>query len=453
MEKPKILIVEDDSGLQRQLRWAFDGYRVLSASDRKSALEVAIREQPPVVLLDLGLPPDADGPREGMATLAELLEYLPDSKVIMMTGQNDRSHAVQAVASGAYDFYQKPVDADVLSLIVERAYGLWRLEAEHRALARTGVDQPIPGFLTSDTALQKELERVRDVAASDMSVLVTGESGTGKELIARGIHTLSRRRDGPFVAINCAAIPEQLLESELFGYERGAFTGAVKTTMGRVEQAHGGTLFLDEIGDLSQPLQAKLLRFLQERTIERIGGRQAIAVDVRVVAATNRDLSVLIEQGAFRDDLYYRLSEYTVRIPPLRERGTDAVVIANEALRTFAIELRRPMKTFADDALAAIAAGPWPGNVRELHNRIKRALITARGRKITAGDLELAPAARSPQRETLRQARERAERQAIEAALALSGGNISGAARILEISRPNLYDLLRRHGLRADTDS
>jgi len=446
--KRKLLIVEDDAGLQRQLRWAFEAYEVFTASDRASALEAAAVERPPVVVLDLGLPPDADGPSEGLATLEALLDLLPDSKVIISTGQSDRDHAVQAVASGAYDFYQKPVDADILGLIVDRAYQLWSLEEEHRRLSGSRADRHIAGFLTANAKVEAVLDRVCDVADSNMSVLIYGESGTGKELVARGIHALGARKDQAFVAINCAAIPDQLLESELFGHEKGAFTGAVKTTAGKVEMADRGTLFLDEIGDLSLPLQAKLLRFLQERVIERVGGRRPITVDVRVISATNQSLSEGIASGDFREDLYYRLSEFAVPIPPLRERGQDAMVIANQVLRDMARELHRPVRGLSDDALAAIAAHTWPGNVRELQNRIKRALVTAKRRTITAVDLELAAPSEKLAHETLQEARARAERRSIENALAISGGNISNAARILKVSRPKLYDLLHIYDLK-----
>ncbi|MFQ5773778.1 MAG: PEP-CTERM-box response regulator transcription factor [Kiloniellaceae bacterium] len=447
MDKRRLLIVEDDSGLQRQLRWAFESYEVFAAGDRESALEITTRERPPVVVLDLGLPPDPDGPSEGLATLEEILAVTPESKVIMMTGQSDRAFAVQAVAKGAYDFYQKPVEADILGLVVDRAYELWNLEEEHRRITRAGAAPRLPGFITAETKLEKELERVCEIADSNMSVLVLGESGTGKELVARGIHELSSRSQDKFIAINCAAIPEQLLESELFGYEKGAFTGAVKTTVGKFELAQGGTLFLDEIGDLSLHLQAKLLRFLQDRLIERVGGRRSIAVDVRVISATNQDLSEAIANGDFRDDLYYRLSEFTVHIPPLRERTDDAVIIAHRLVHDLATEQGRPVREFSEDALAAIAAHSWPGNVRELQNRLKRAVVTAKGRKIAAADLDLAEPRAAPRRETLKEARARAERESIENALALSGGNITNAAKILRVSRPKLYDLLRQHKL------
>ncbi len=444
-DKRKILIVEDDPGLQRQLRWVFESYKVMTASNRSAALEIVALERPSVVLLDLGLPPDADGPSEGLATLTGILELEPDCKIIMMTGQADRDYAVEAVASGAYDFYQKPVDADTLSLIVTRAYELWLLEDEHRKLARASGGQLFPGFVTTFPDLQRTLGRVKDVADSDIGVLITGESGTGKELIARGVHVSSRRAKNPFVAINCAAIPDHLLESELFGHEKGAFTGAIKTTVGKVELSDGGTLFLDEIGDLSLSLQAKLLRFLQERIIERVGGRRTIHVDVRVISATNQDLFEAIKTGTFREDLYYRLSEFAVELPPLRERGDDVIVIANDQLLKLASEFRRPVRGFTSEAVAAMVAYAWPGNVRELQNRLKRAVVTTKARRLSAADLDLKAPSEEPRRETLQEARDRAERAAIENAVALSGGNISNAAKILQISRPKLYNLLRRH--------
>ena len=448
MTSRRLLVIEDDEGLQRQLRWAFDGYEVFGAGDRQAALSVVTQERPPVILLDLGLPPDADGPTEGLATLEDILALAPESKIIMMTGQSDRAFAVEAVATGAYDFYQKPVDADILSLIVDRAYELWNLEDEHRKISKTATDQHIPNFLTTDAEMRQLLDDVSEIADSDMSVVILGESGTGKELIARGVHDLSRRRDADFVAINCAAIPDQLLESELFGHERGAFTGAVRTTVGKIELAQGGTLFLDEIGDLSLPLQAKLLRFVQERVIERVGGRKTIEVDVRVISATNQNLTEGVESGEFREDLYYRLSEFAVMVPPLRERGDDAVVIATQVLRDFAREQRRPLRGFTNDALLAIAKHTWPGNVREVQNRIKRAVITAKGKNISSKDLDLAVPTQEVMRETLKEARDRAERESIENALALSGANISQAAKILGVSRPKLYDLLRYHKIK-----
>jgi two-component system NtrC family response regulator len=445
----KLLIVEDDKGLQRQLRWAFESCDVVLAQDQKSAMEALAAESPPVVILDLGLPPDPDGPTAGLATLESILAAAPTTKVVMMTGQSERAHAVKAIAAGAYDFYQKPVEIDTLDLIIKRAFQLFELEEEHRRNRQTPADQLVPGLITTNETMRQVLGKIRMFAPSVGSALILGESGTGKELIARGMHQLSERSEEPFVAINCASIPENLLESELFGHEKGAFTGAVKTTAGKVELANRGTLFLDEIGDLGMALQAKLLRFLQERTIERIGGRKQISVDVRVISATNKDLEQQIASGEFREDLFYRLSEFQIQVPPLRERPEDTIVIANHYLQEFSGEERVALRGFSTDALAAIAGHSWPGNVRELQNRLREAVITAKGSKVTSLDLGLGvPDVEGPV-ETLREARDRAERNAILTALSANEGNISKAAKSLGVSRPTLYDLLRQHNLKS----
>jgi two-component system NtrC family response regulator len=445
---PKLLLVEDDLGLQRQLAWTFEDFKVLRAGDRATAEEVLDREQPSVVLLDLGLPPDADGPSEGLATLQAVLRSSPESKVIMMSGQTEREFALKAVALGAYDFYQKPISLDEIRLIVGRAQRLYELEQENRRLSRRQDGAPLPGVLTSNPAM---LELCRDIAAlatTTVSVLLVGESGTGKELLARALHGFSPRAGGPFVAVNCAAIPETLLESEFFGHEKGAFTGAIKTTTGKVELANKGTLFLDEIGDMPPPLQAKLLRFLQERTIERVGGHRQIPVDIRVVSATNQDLKALIEKGAFRQDLYYRISEGVVEIPPLRERLEDAALIANKLARDYARELGRPTRSLSPAALAAILAHSWPGNVRELQNCIKRAVASAAGPVISAAELRLGGVQENADGPlTLKQARFIAESKALRQALAIADGNISEAARVLDTSRPTLYHLLKQHAI------
>jgi two-component system NtrC family response regulator len=445
---PKLLLVEDDLGLQRQLAWTFDDFEVLRAEDRVTAKEVLDREQPSVVLLDLGLPPDADGPSEGLATLQTVLRTSPESKVIMMSGQTEREFALKAVALGAYDFYQKPICMDEIRLIVGRAQRLYELEQENRRLARRHTGAPLPGVLTSNPAM---LESCRDIAAlatTNVSVLIVGESGTGKELLARALHDLSPRARGPFVAVNCAAIPENLLESEFFGHEKGAFTGAIRTTTGKVELANKGTLFLDEIGDMPPPLQAKLLRFLQERIIERVGGHKQIAVDIRIVSATNQDLKALIEKGSFRQDLYYRVSESIVEIPPLRDRLEDAALIANKLARDYARELDRPGRALSPAALAAILAHSWPGNVRELQNCIKRAVASAVGPVISARDLRLGAVQENADGPlTLKQARFIAESKALRQALAVADGNISEAARMLDTSRPTLYHLLKQHAI------
>jgi two-component system NtrC family response regulator len=445
--KPRLLIVEDDPGLQKQLKWCFDDYEVLVADNQAAALAALRRFEPPVVLQDLGLPPDPEGVSEGFATLLETLRIAPRTKVIVVTGQLDKANAVRAVGLGAYDFYQKPVDNDVLRLLVNRARHLHELEEQNRALTQYRSAMPLAGVIAISEPMTRVCRMIEKVAPTMATTLLLGESGTGKEVLARALHHLSARRDKAFVAINCAAIPENLLESELFGYEKGAFTGAVKQTPGKFELANGGTLFLDEIGDMPLSLQAKLLRFLQDRVIERVGGRDRIPVDVRIVCATNQDLAALIETNGFRQDLYYRIAEVTVRIPPLRERPGDAAVIAQMILERYATEHRRPIKGFAPDALKAIQAYPWPGNVRELENRISGAVIMAEGKYIGADDLGLPRSEKNVEWLNLRTARQRAEREAIGQALAVAGGNLSRAAELLGITRPTLYDLLEKNDI------
>ncbi|MEE8275238.1 MAG: PEP-CTERM-box response regulator transcription factor [Alphaproteobacteria bacterium] len=447
-EKRKLLVIEDDPGLQRQLRWSFDGYEVLIAGDRDGALELLRREEPPVITLDLGLPPDTDGVSEGLATLEAIRSIAPQSRVIVVTGNEDRENAVRAVSLGAYDFYQKPIDAEVLGLIIDRAHHLYELEEENQRLARAGEDSPLRGVTTACPDMIKLCRTIEKVAPVDVCVLLAGESGTGKELLANALHELGPRGRKRFVAINCAAIPETLLESELFGHEKGAFTGAIKQTRGKVELADGGTLLLDEIGDVPLSLQVKLLRFLQERSIERIGGRKEIPVDVRIVCATNQDLDELIKAGRFREDLYYRISEMVITIPPLRDRENDPALLARSFLHRLNKELGRSVRGFTSDALAALANHSWPGNVRELENRVKRAVIMAEGNRITAQDLELdAPDEEAPL-PSLKEVRERAEREALQRALAQVDGNVSRAAKLLGVSRPTLYDLMRHHNFK-----
>jgi two-component system, NtrC family, response regulator len=446
--KGTLLIVEDDPGLQKQLKWSFDGYEVLVASDRESAVAAVRRFEPPVVTVDLGLPPDPDGAREGLATVEQILSLAPDTKVIVVTGNQERANAVRAIGMGAYDFYQKPVDPEILGLIVERAFRLHDLQLENRRLHVKQTDSPISGIITNDPSMLKVCRTVEKVAPSDVSVLILGESGTGKELIARALHQLSPRAGKKFIAINCAAIPENLLESELFGYEKGAFTGAAKQTRGKIEFADGGTLFLDEVGDLPFALQAKLLRFLQERVLERVGGREEIAVDVRVVCATHQDLPGLIKVGRFREDLYYRLSEIVIGLPPLRERHGDPALLGHAFLEKFAKAQGRSIQGFTADALAAIETYPWPGNAREMENFIKRAIIMADGPQITLQDLGLKRTEEDGMPLNLRQVREEAEKKALLRALGRSGGNMLQAAELLGISRPTLYDLINRHGIK-----
>ena len=447
---PKLLIVEDDPGLQAQLKWAYDDFEVTVVGDRESAIAALRSEEPPVVTLDLGLPPDPDGTSEGFAVLDEIMALKPDTKVVVASGHGARESALTAIERGAYDFYQKPVDIEQLGLIVRRALGLHRIEAENRRLAeKTGAGNRVLGSLiTAAPEMVRVARTIERVANTSVSVMLLGASGTGKELLARGLHEASDRRDGSFVAINCAAIPETLLEAELFGHEKGAFTGAVKTTEGKIELADGGTLFLDEVGDIPLPLQVKLLRFLQERTIERIGGRSAIAVDTRIVCATHQDLEAMTADGRFREDLFYRLAEIVVKIPGLSERPGDAVLLAKAFLKRFAGEMNPQVRGFAPDALAAIDGWPWPGNVRELENRVKRAVIMTDGKLVSAEDLDLDDAEGSEHEAlNLKSAREQSDRRMIRQALARSEGNISSTAKLLGISRPTLYDLLKQYDL------
>ncbi|SMF68998.1 PEP-CTERM-box response regulator transcription factor [Allosphingosinicella indica] len=445
---PKLLVIEDDEGLSRQLRWAYEDYEVLVAPDRATAIDLLRSAEPDVVTLDLGLPPDPDGVTEGFATLEAILSLKPATKVIVASGHGAQESALRAIASGAYDFYRKPVDIDQLGLIVRRAFQLHALESENRRLEeRSGDDRTVLGtMVTSAPEMTKVARTIERVANADVSVMLLGASGTGKELLARGLHDASARRGGAFVAINCAAIPETLLEAELFGHEKGAFTGAIRTTEGKIELAQGGTLFLDEVGDIPLPLQAKLLRFLQERVIERIGGRKEVAVDTRIVCATHRNLEEMIAEGSFRDDLYYRLAEIVVRIPALAERPGDATLLAKHFLNRFAREMNPAVKGFAPAALAAIDGWAWPGNVRELENRVKRAVIMADGKLVVPEDLDF-PKVEDALPVNLKAAREETDRKVIRGALGRTEGNISAAAKLLGISRPTLYDLMKQYDL------
>lgn len=444
-----LLVVEDDPALQKQIRWAFDQYETLTAADRESALVQVRRHMPPVVTMDLGLPPDADSVSEGFRLLEQILAIAPETKIIVLTGQNDRANALRAIGLGAYDFFAKPFEVDMLALTVERAFRLYDLQQENRRLQSMQQPDVLSGLITRDPEVLRVCRTIERVAVSDATVLLLGESGTGKELLARGVHESSARRGERFVAINCAAIPDNLLESELFGYEKGAFTGAAKTTPGKIETANRGTLMLDEIGDLPMALQAKLLRFLQERVIERIGGRQEIPIDVRIVCATHQDLKQLIKEGRFREDLYYRLAEIVVNIPPLRARQGDAALLAHALVRRFADEQNRGAMTLREDALRAIEAHAWPGNVRELENCIKRAVIMADGNQITVADIGLEPVPESGTEPLdLRQVRDDAEKRVVITALGRVDGNVVKAAELLGVSRPTLYDLMRRFGLK-----
>jgi two-component system NtrC family response regulator len=444
VSRPVLLVVEDDAALARQLRWAYEAYEVVVAGDRAAALDALRLHEPAVVTLDLGLPPDPDGTSEGFATLRDMLAAAPATKVIVASGHGERASALQAIGDGAWDFYSKPIDIDALGLIVARAFHVHALEAENRRLAARAAPSGFGGLLYASPEMTQVARQLQRVAPADVSVMLLGASGTGKELLARGVHDASPRAQGRFVAINCAAIPETLLEAELFGHEKGAFTGAVKTTEGKIEQAAGGTLFLDEIGDVPLALQVKLLRFLQERVIERIGGRKAIPVDTRIVCATHQDVDAMVADGRFREDLYYRLAEIVVRIPALAARTGDAGLIARHFVQHYARTLNPAVTGLAADARAAVDAWGWPGNVRELENRVKRAVIMAEGKLVTAADLDLGEAGADL---NLRTAREAADRRAIGRALAQADGNVSAAARLLGISRPTLYDLLKAYDL------
>ncbi len=445
----KLLIVEDDPGLMSQLRWCFEDYEVLSAEDRGSAINELRRHEPMVVLQDLGLPPTPEGVDEGLSTLCEILKLAPHTKVIVVTGHGDQENALKSVEMGAYDFYQKPVDTDTLQLLVERAFIISELEAENRRLQNMAIKSPLDGIVAASEGMLAVCRMIEKVAPTDVTTLLLGESGTGKELLARALHRLSPRVDKGFVAINCAAIPENLLESELFGFEKGAFTGAAKQTPGKIELADGGTLFLDEIGDMPLALQAKMLRFLQERVVERVGGREEISVDVRVVCATNQNPREMIEASTFREDLYYRVSEITIDIPPLRDREEGRLILARILLAKFCNQQGRAL-TFSDDANSAIESYPWPGNVRELENKIKGAVIMADGSQVTAKDLGIEGAEPELQTLNLREARRLAESKAIRVALMKTFGKISRAAELLGVTRPTLYDLLSKYGLSAE---
>ena len=427
----RLLIVEDDPGLQSQMRWCFsEDLEVSVAADRESALTALRRSEPDVITLDLGLPPDPGGAKEGFLLLEEILRLSPMTKIIVVTGREDKENAVKAIGMGASDFYQKPLDADILTFVVNRALRLAELERDNRELARQRNGTNIKGIVAASPQMLGICRTLEKVAPTDVTTLITGETGTGKELLARALHDLSHRFDKPFAAINCAAIPENLLESELFGFEKGSFTGATQSKKGKIESANGGTLFLDEIGDMPMPLQAKLLRFLQERVVDRVGSVNPVPVDVRVVCATHRDVQQLIDQETFREDLYYRISEITLDVPALREREGDALVVAQSLLQSLGKQMDRPNLAFTEDAIKAIKTHPWPGNVREMINKVKRATIMADGKRVTAADLELNCDLEGPESQlNLRQVRENAERAAIVQALQSCSFNMAPARR------------------------
>lgn len=450
MDNKKLLIVEDDPGLQSQIRWCFEDYEVLLADDRKSAINQIRKHKPCVVTLDLGLPPHEGSSIEGFATLEEIIQINPNIKVVVVTGQDERENAVKAIGLGAYDFYSKPFEPEIIGLIVNRAFRLLELEDENNRLQEiTSRHRPFEGIIACSDQMQNICKAVEKVAPSDATVLLLGESGTGKELCAKGLHALGGHNDGKFVAINCAAIPDALLESELFGYEKGAFTGASKQTIGKLEYADGGTLFLDEMGDLPFNLQAKLLRFLQERVIERVGGHKSIPVNVRVVCATHQNLRDKIDKGEFREDLFYRISEIPLEIPPLRNRDGDIILLARIFFEKFNKEHGGKLRSFTKDALSAMESYSWPGNVRELQNRIKRAVIMTDGKQISPMDLELDKAGDETLNFNLRDARDKVEKKAIVRALAHVNGKVAPAAELLGVSRPTLYDLMKKLSITA----
>jgi len=445
----QLLIVEDDPGLQSQMRWCFtDDLQVSVAADRETALALLRRLEPEVVTLDLGLPPDPGGSTQGFALLEDILRLAPMTKVIVVTGREEKENAVKAIGMGAADFYQKPVDADILSFVVNRAFRLAELEKENLELTSRDITS-VNGIIAASPQMLAVCRTLEKVAPTVITTLINGETGTGKEVLARALHDLSPRAKMPFAAINCAAIPDNLLESELFGYEKGAFTGATQSKKGKIESANGGTLFLDEIGDMPMALQAKLLRFLQERVVDRVGSLKPTPVDVRVVCATHRNVNELIQEGTFREDLYYRISEITLDLPAVRDRDGDALVIAQSLLKSLSKQLDRPGLSFAEDAISAIESYPWPGNVREMINKIKRAVIMADGKRITTDDLQLPQSTdntdASESQLNLRKVRENAERAAIVQALRSSNSNMAQASRLLGVTRPTLYNLTDKY--------
>lgn len=443
-DKHKLLIVEDDLGLQSQLRWHFDQYEVIVAGDREEAIAAVRLHEPAIVLQDLGLPPDDEGVEEGFRCIREIAALSPLTKIIVMTGNSDYENAVRAVAMGAYDFYQKPVNAETLDLILQRAFHIYALEQEHRKLQEL-QQTPLNGIIACDPGMLKICRTIEKLAPSNVTCTLTGESGTGKEVLAKALHRFSPRAEKRMVAINCAAVPENLMESELFGYEKGAFTGANKRTLGKVETANDGTLFLDEIGDMPLPLQAKLLRFLQERTIERVGGREEIPVDVRVVCATNKNLSEMVKEGTFREDLFYRICEMEIHIPPLRDRQGDKLLLARHFLKIYAEQNNANVIGFTPEAIEAIELYEWPGNIREMENRVKRSVVMADDKLVTSEDLGIATG--ETLNINLRQVRQNAERAAILRALTVSDSNISATAKLLGVTRPTLYDLMKKYNI------
>jgi two-component system NtrC family response regulator len=446
--KPKLLVVEDDSSVATQMKWALaQDYEVFLAEDRPSALEIFVKERPLVVTLDLGLPPHPGEVKEGFQALAEMLSKDSVLKVVVITGQGEEDHAIKAIGEGAYDFFCKPIKIEEFKVVLKRAFYVSELERGHRELQQQLCGESFEGMLGTSPQMQEVFSSIRKVATTEVPILIVGESGTGKELVAKAIHTNGSRKRCPFIVINCSAIPETLLESELFGHEKGAFTGAHVQRKGRFEMAQGGTLFLDEIGELSPALQVKLLRFLQEQKIERVGGRESIVVDARVLTASNKDLNQALKEGKFREDLYYRLGVVTISLPPLRERGEDILLLATAELQRYAQENRKKITGFTPQAIHSIKNYLWPGNVRELENRIKRAVIMAEGSKVTPMDLELTSPNMKYEGRGLKEARETLEKDLIQKSLAKNKRNITKVAKELGVSRPTLYELIEKLGI------
>ena len=449
MDKPDrvILIIEDDEGLQSQLKWHFDDFdtTIVCVSDREAALAAVRQHEPMVIIQDLGLPPDPEGVSEGFRCLSDILSLTGQAKIIVLTGKDDHSNALRSIELGAFDFYTKPIDTDQLDHVVDRAFHVSELEYENRM--RSSAQGTVGGIVSNHPDMLSVCRLVEKIAPSEVTCTLIGESGTGKEVLAKALHGLSQRSEQPFAAINCAAIPENLMESELFGHEKGAFTGADRTRPGRIEVADGGTLFLDEIGDMPLSLQSKLLRFLQERVIERVGGRNGIPVDVRVVCATNKNLETMVTEGTFREDLYYRIAEMVIDIPPLRERPGDKAVLARHFLAKYAVDRYAGVTGYTDEAIESIEAYDWPGNVREMENKVKRAIVLADGKHIRSSDLGLKKTDNNLTGLNLRDVRQTAERRAVMQALSITNNNISAAAKYLGITRPTLYDMIKKYAL------
>ena len=448
--KQKLLVIEDEKSVAKQLRWGLDtDYEITIASDADQAKPLLASGVFPVATLDLGLPPYPDTPQLGFALLEQIATLAPHTKIIVITGNAEEENAIKAIALGAADFYAKPIDLKILKIILSRTFKIHDLEEANRRLqCQSNQSGVLCGMIGISPAMHKVFDRLRNASKTDYPVLITGNTGTGKEIAAKAVHNLSLRAEKPLITINCGAIPENLLESELFGHEKGAFTGAAGRQIGKFEQADGGTIFLDEIGEMPLLLQVKILRVLQESTIERLGGSKTLQLDVRVIAATNINLEDAVSDKSFREDLFYRLNVVPLRIPDLKERPEDILLLAHNFLQEESRNLKRGQLSFAPSAIASLSVHDWPGNVRELQNRIRRALGSTMNGIISAADLGLEQIpvdGKTNKLPTLKEARDTAEKNAVHHALSLSGNNISQAAKLLEISRPTLHDLLKKH--------